>query len=248
MTWPDTIWSQSAASAAPLEVHLLGVVDFESALFLQERLIYEISGRDDSQGALLLCEHPPLVTVGREGSRAHIRAEPHDLESRLIPVRWLSRGGGCVMHAPGQLSAYPIVPLDRLGLGLAEYRQRLEEAVVDVAREQQIRAFRQANEPGVWTRLGHVAQLGVGVRSWVAHHGLYVNVDPPPELLRLVQTTAGGQRSTSLTAVRGRTVSMNSVREALVRHIARRLGYERFHIYTGHPLLRRTRQRVVVGA
>lgn len=248
MSLPDTIWTRPAAAAAPLEVHLLGVVDFESALFLQERLIYEISGRDDTQGALLLCEHPPLVTIGREGSRAHLRAEPRELEARLIPVRWLSRGGGCVAHAPGQLAAYPIVPLDRLGLGLADYRARLEEAVADVAREQQIRAWRRAEEPGVWTRLGHVAQFGVGVRSWVAHHGLYVNVDPSPEFLRLVQTNRPGQRATSLTAVRGRVVSMNSVREALVRHLVRRLGYERFHIYTGHPLLHRRRQRVVVGA
>jgi lipoate-protein ligase B len=98
------------------------------------------------------------------------------------------------MHAPGQLAAYPIVPLDRLGIGLADYRRRLEEAVVDVAREQRVRAFRRTEEPGVWTRLGLMAQLGVSVRSWVAHHGLYVNVDPPPELMRLVQTNRGGQR------------------------------------------------------
>ena len=52
------------------------------------------------------------------------------------------RGGGCVMHAPGQLAAYPIVPLDRLGLGLAEYRQRLEEAVIDVARGEVIETIR----------------------------------------------------------------------------------------------------------
>ena len=248
MNLPGTTWSTPAATSAPLEVHLLGQVDFESALFLQERLVYEISGREDRQGALLLCEHPPLVTVGREGSRAHLRAEPRDLATRLMTVRWLNRGGGCLVHAPGQLAAYPIVPLDRLGLGLADYRQRLEEALIDLAREQQVEAFRRADEPGAWTRSGQFAHVGVAVKSWVAYHGVYVNVNPAPELLRLVWSNRGCERVTSLTAARGRVVSMNSVREALVRHLVRRLGYERFHVYSGHPLLRRTRQHVYAGA
>ena len=68
-------WRHSTA----LDVRLLGMVDFESALFLQERLVYEISGREDLFGGLLLCEHPPLVTVGRAGSRAHILVDPKEL-------------------------------------------------------------------------------------------------------------------------------------------------------------------------
>src|SRR5687767_7528881 len=93
----------SPRASHALEVRLLGLVDFEAALFLQERLVYEIGGRDDTQGHLLICEHPPLITVGREGSRGHILVEPRDLVARQMEVRWLSRGGGCVAHAPGQL-------------------------------------------------------------------------------------------------------------------------------------------------
>ena len=70
----STNCSDLADTSAPLEVYLLGIVDFDSALFLQERLAYEISGRSDAMGTLLLCEHPPLITVGREGSRSHIRS------------------------------------------------------------------------------------------------------------------------------------------------------------------------------
>jgi lipoyl(octanoyl) transferase len=166
----------------------------------------------------------------------------------LIPVRWLNRGGGCLVHGPGQLAAYPILPLDRLGCGLADYRQRLEEAVIDLAREQHVPAYRRPGEPGVFSRLGQIAHVGAAVRAWVAYHGLYVNVDPAPDLLRLVYARPLGERTTSLTAVRGRLVSMNAVRESLIRHLVRRLGYTRFHIYTGHPLLRPQRQRVYVGA
>ena len=52
-----------ASHSDPLEVHLLGVVDYESALFLQERLVYDISGANDRRGTLLVCEHPPMVTI-----------------------------------------------------------------------------------------------------------------------------------------------------------------------------------------
>src|SRR5882757_3012289 len=107
-----------------LQVYLLGVVEFESALVLQRRLAYQVAGERDG-AVILLCEHPPLITVGRQGSRAHILCEPEELRAREWRVRWVNRGGGCVLHQPGQLVVYPIVALDRLGLSPAVYLQRL---------------------------------------------------------------------------------------------------------------------------
>ena len=235
-------------TSASLEVHLLGLVDFDSALFLQERLVYEISGRDDTQGGLLLCEHPPMVTIGREGSRAHIQVDYRELAARQMDVRWLNRGGGCLVHAPGQLVAYPILPLDRLGFGLADYRRRLEDAVLDVCRELHVPAWRHEEQPGLWCRLGQFAEVGAAVKLWTSYHGLFLNVNPSLDLMRLVQFNPGGEPVTSLAAQRARLTEMHSVRESLVRNLARRLGYEQFHLYTGHPLLRRTKKKVYVDA
>src|SRR2546427_10169943 len=95
-----------------LSVYLLGSVDFEAALAFQRRLAYEVAGNRDS-GALLLCEHAPLVTIGRHGSWRHVVLEPEELRARRWPVRWVNRGGGCILHAPGQLAIYHILPLDR---------------------------------------------------------------------------------------------------------------------------------------
>lgn len=231
-----------------LEVYLLGVVDFDSATALQDRLVYETSGRDDGQGTLLLCEHPPLLTVGREGSRSDILVEQHELTSRQMEVRWLNRGGGSMVHALGQLAVYPILPLDRLGIGLADYRRRLEEAVIDVCRELRVPANRDEVEPGVWCRCGQVAEIGVAVKSWVSYHGMFINVAPAMELMRLVGRRKSARRVTSLSAQRLRRTSMHTVREAVVRRLVERLGFERFHIYTGHPLLKRTRKPVYVPA
>src|SRR5690348_8506148 len=105
--------SQQTVPRPPaVEAHLLGTVSFEDCLALQQRLVYETSGRSDRQITLLVCEHPLKITVGRLGSRSHIHLSRHELVSRQIDVRWVNRGGGCLVHAPGQLAIYPIVPLD----------------------------------------------------------------------------------------------------------------------------------------
>src|SRR5262249_60022966 len=121
-----------AATAGPvLQAYLLGTVEFEAALGLQRRLVYEVSG-DPNRAALLLCEHPPLITVGRQGSRSHILCEPDELRARRWQVRWVNRGGGCLLHVPGQLAAYPVVALDHFGLGVQAYLDRLPQVVTDV--------------------------------------------------------------------------------------------------------------------
>ena len=244
----STAQQSSDARSASLEVYLLGLVDFDSARFLQDRLVYEISGRSDAQAALLVCEHPPIVTIGREGSRAHVLAEPRELVARQMDVRWLNRGGGCLVHAPGQLAVYPILPLERLGIGVAGYRRRLEESVIDTTREIQVPASRRPDEPGVWCRTGQFAFLGAAVKGWISYHGMFINVSPPTDLLKLVRSVKPGDRVTTLAAERCRLTSMHAVRSGLVRNLARRLGYERHHLYTGHPLLRGTTRKIYVHA
>jgi len=230
---------------ASLEVHLLGLVDFDACLYLQDRLAADLAGRNDGCGALLVCEHPSLITVGREGSREHIRCTPEELLARSMEVRWINRGGGCIAHVPGQLALYPVLPLDRRGLGLGAYRSRVEQAVVDMCGEFRIPAANNPEIPGVFSRGGQLAFFGAAVRSGVTSQGLFVNVNPRMDALKLVRTPTN--RLTSLAAERRAPTSMGSVRESLIRNLAARLDYARYHLYTGHPLLRRTR-RVVAYA
>lgn len=115
------VWSpEPDVAALPLQVYLLGRVDFGEALVLQRHLASQAAG-DRKASALILCEHSPLITIGREGSLAQVHYEPEDLLARGWRVQWVNRGGGCLLHLPGQVSFYPIVPLDSLGLGLREY-------------------------------------------------------------------------------------------------------------------------------
>jgi lipoate-protein ligase B len=243
MDSPETV--RSLALDGALEVYLLGLVDFDAALFLQERLMMDVAQGDDGRGALVVCEHPPLITIGREGSRADLCCEREDLTARQIEVRWLNRGGGALIHLPGQLALYPILPLAVRRLNLVDYRERLEQAVLDTCGELRIRAWRQSARAGVFCRSGKVANVGVAVRSFVSSHGLFVNVNPRTEALSLVGS--GDCPAASLASEYALPVAMSAVRESLIRRLAERLEFPRYHLYTGHPLLRRTR-RVVAYA
>jgi lipoyl(octanoyl) transferase len=244
MTVGSTVSAFANRLSNSLEVHLMGLLDFDSALFLQERLHYEIAGREDTLGGLLICEHPPLITVGREGSRADIRPDPNELEARQLKVRWVGRGGPAVMHSPGQLAVYPVLPLDRLNIGLSAFRRLLEETVIDVCNDGKIKAWRDSGQSGVWCRTGRIATIGAAVKRWVSHQGMFVNVAPDPELADLVQYPGQDPRVSSFATESRRRISMHSIRSGLIHHLAGRFGYADYHLYTGHPLLTRTKKRV----
>ncbi len=222
-----------------VETFLLGRIDYRRCLELQRRLIGEIGGRDDGQIALLLCEHPPVVTVGRGGSPGEIATDSRLLRSRQIEVRWVNRGGGCLLHCPGQLAIYPLVPLRWHGFSVGEYLERLLAGIVETLDELGIRGHTPPGQSGVWGRTGQLAAVGVAVRNWVTYYGAYLNVCPSMGLFRLVDSDPVGQtRMSCLVAEHRGRVRMTTVRAGLVRHLAEALGCTRYHLYTGHPLLR----------
>jgi len=238
-----------ARPLSSLDIRLLGVVDFDAALFLQERTLYEISGRGDAEprGTVLLCEHPPLVTLGREGSRRDLRLEPEEFVRQGIPIRWINRGGGAVAHGPGQLAIYPILPLGRMGLSVAAYRDVLENAIVRACHELRAPAQAGTERPGVWGRRGQLAEIGMAVKRSVSMHGAYVNVAPHPFLLELVRP-ASGDVPTSLSAQQAHRTPMSGFREAIMRHLAESLQARETHVFTGSPYLRRTTRPVPLFA
>ncbi len=232
-----------------VEAYLLGRVDYDACLALQQRLVYEASGRDDGQITLLVCEHEPIITVGRRGSWGHIALDQRELASRQLEVRWVNHGGGCMAHLPGQLAIYPIVPLQWHGFSVGQYLDHLQKALVGVVEELGFAPHTQPGQYGVWTRTGQLAAIGVAVKSWVTYHGAFLNVSPAMDIFRLLTTdSVGGTPMTSLAALQQKNVKMPHVREAVVRHVVAALGCTRHHVYTGHPLWRqvsRTAQQAV---
>jgi lipoyl(octanoyl) transferase len=227
----------------PLEVYMLGLVDFSEVQQLQRRIVYELGEQEGA--ALILCEHPPTISVGRSGSRAHIAPDDETLRAFGIKVHWVNRGGGCVLHLPGQLAAYFLLPLDAFELTLQAYLDRLHAAIVFVLREFDLATGVRADLPGVFSGPARIATVGVAVTRSVAYHGLTLNVGPYLELFDVMDEPGIGKmplRYTSMEARRQRHTPMSKVREALIRNLEEVFGLKGHHVYTHHPLIR---QKVV---
>jgi len=124
----------------------------------------------DTPDELWLVEHDPVFTLGQAGKPEHVLA-PGD-----IPVLQVDRGGQVTYHGPGQIVAYPLVDLRRLGLGVRELVCRIEQAVIDVLADLGIAAARRDGAPGIYVDGAKVMALGLRVRRGCSFHGLAFNV------------------------------------------------------------------------
>jgi len=216
--------------------HLMGCVDFDDCQSPQRRLAYDAVSRHDGRVAVLICEHPPLVTIGRAGSRAHVRLTGMELAERRLTVRYISRGGGAILHGSGQLAVYPIVPLDWHGWSVGEYLRRLRTALQETLSDLKIRVQSLEGSYSLAGRTGMLAAVGVSVKHGVTLQGAFVNVNPDMRDYGRVDVVSG-QTMSSILSERPVPVRMASMRAALVAHLAAALGCEHHHLHTGHPHL-----------
>ena len=156
-----------------IEIQWLGRVEYEKALNLQNRLVSEYLAGIGSE-RLLLLEHEAVYTIGRTRDQSSLRspqALPH-------PVFEINRGGQATWHGPGQLVSYPILDLERRGRDLHRYMRFLEDVVILTCSELGVESRRREGLTGVWVGSRKIASIGVGVRRWIAMHGLALNVMP----------------------------------------------------------------------
>jgi lipoyl(octanoyl) transferase len=139
---------------------------------LQERLRQEILERRRPE-ALLLLEHPPVITVGRRSRPEHILLPAEQLTAGGIEVAPVSRGGQLTYHGPGQLVAYPIVRLRR---GVVAHVEGMARAVIALLAPLGIEGHWRRTSPGVWVGASKICAFGVQVRHGVSIHGLALNV------------------------------------------------------------------------
>ena len=230
---PDKASRQPALAA-----YLLGPVEFESALALQQRLVFEASAADHRQITLLVCEHPPLVTIGRQGSRGDVALDAEALDRKKLAIRWVNRGGGTILHLPGQLAIYPIVPLGTLGWTPGEYLERLHAGLVASLGELGLNPAVRPDRAGLWGRTGLLCSVGVAIKTGVSYFGAYLNVEPTMAWVRQVATDPiSHQPMSSLAVERRHAPRMTQVRESVVRQLAAAFEIERFHVFSRHPLL-----------
>jgi lipoyl(octanoyl) transferase len=239
MELATSILAPALATDAALQVYLLGSVEFEAGLALQRRLVYDVAG-DKSQNVLVVCEHPPAISMGRQASWTHVRWDPEELQHRRWRTRWINRGGGCMLHVPGQLAVYPILPLDRLGFGLQAYIDRLQDVVLELLADFSIHGHVRPGRAGVWVNQRLLAGVGIAVRDWVSYYGMWINVCPDLELFRRVRCSPDTDLPmTSLARERRGSPHIAMVRQRLVEHFAERFSFARTALFFEHPTLSR---------
>jgi lipoate-protein ligase B len=212
-----------APTTAPLRVSWLGRVGYAEAAALQESLRRRILDGDDGAERLLLCEHDPVITLGRGALSANVLAAPELLRARGIAVERSSRGGDVTYHGPGQLVAYPIVRLTR---GVVAHVEALAAAAVEVAAAFGVSARFRRDRPGVWVdERKKLAAVGVHVHRRVAIHGMALNVATALDAFELIVPCGlSGTAATSLSSEAGRPISLAETVEPLAAAFARALG------------------------
>jgi lipoyl(octanoyl) transferase len=208
------------------QVEILGTVSYEESLRLQhERVAARKAGA--IADTLLLLEHPPVYTLGRNANRENILFSPDRLRRLGAEVFETDRGGDVTFHGPGQLVGYPILDLTRHRRDLAWYMHSLEGVFIRLAGEFGIEAGRIAGSRGVWTGNDKLVAMGVHVSRWVTSHGFAFNVNTDLRFFDwIVPCGLHGKGVTSLQKLVGRPVLMDVAVELVTRHFGEVFGLE----------------------
>jgi len=203
----------------------LGLVPYAPAYELQQRLVAARKA-GSVPNVLLLCEHPHVITLGRNGKREHLRASDHLLRQMNVGFHATDRGGDITYHGPGQLVGYPILNLAEIRRDVAWYVRGLEEAMIRATAGFGIVAQRVPGLTGVWVDLPgarpeKLAAIGVHLSRWVTSHGFAYNISTDLRYFDLIVPCGiPGKKATSLERLLGRAVK----REEVAPEIVARLG------------------------
>ncbi|MGE8500251.1 MAG: lipoyl(octanoyl) transferase LipB [Pseudomonas sp.] len=206
-------------AAAELIVRHLGMVDYLPTLEAMRLLTAE---RDEqTPDEIWLLQHPKVFTQGQAGKPEHLLA-PGD-----IPVIQVERGGQVTYHGPGQLVAYLMLDLRRLGLGVRELVTAMEQSLVDLMATYGIEAAPKADAPGVYVNGEKIASLGLRVRRGCSFHGLALNVDMDMSPFgRINPCGYSGLKMVQLRDLLEAPPAFDDVVQRLERALRVRLGYD----------------------
>ena len=210
----------------------VGLIGYAQAWELQKRLV---AARKTGaiEDVLLLCEHPHVITLGRNGKREHLLASEQVLRQKGVEFHASDRGGDITYHGPGQLVGYPILNLGAIRKDVVWYVRMLEEVMIRVCADFGLAARREPGKTGVWVdqdahrEAEKIGAIGVHISRWVTSHGFAFNVSTDLRFFDLIVPCGiAGRAATSLEKVFGRGVERKEVAPNLTRHFGEVFGLE----------------------
>ena len=201
----------------------LGLISYASAYELQQRVV-GARKRGEISDVLLLCEHPHVITLGRNGKTANLRADDRLLAQMNVEFHESDRGGDITYHGPGQIVGYPILDLTEHRRDVRWYVQMLEEMMIRTSSEFGIVARRVEGRHGLWVDTAvsqeeKLAAIGVHLSRWVTSHGFAYNVSTDLRYFDLIVPCGiPGKRATSLERLLNHGVLLDEVKPKLTTH------------------------------
>jgi len=221
----------------------LGLIGYAEAYALQKRIVAARKA-EAIEDVLLLCEHPHVITQGRNGKREHLLVGEHVLRQKGVEFYETSRGGDITYHGPGQIVGYPILNLGEIHRDVVWYVRILEEAMMRATAEFGITAGREPGKTGVWVEVGEdrsslatrhsplatsekLGAIGVHISRWITSHGFAYNVSTDLRFFDLIVPCGiADRKATSLEKLLGRAVEKSEVATSIARHLGELFGLE----------------------
>ena len=237
--------------ATLISVLQLDSLDYATGLRLQQKLVGLRKGGLIAD-LLLLLEHTPVITLGRNANAANVIASAEMLGERGVELFECDRGGDVTFHGPGQLVGYPIFDLRGFGspdgkrktLGAVEYVRRLEEVLIRTCADFRIPAERVAGLTGVWTGRpeAKIAAIGIHISCGVTSHGFALNVNTDLDYFNLIIPCGITSKPvTSMAKELGQQLSLLDVAHSISRNFgtvfqSQMLWLENLDPLLGHPV------------
>lgn len=222
----------------------LGIVDYQQAWDLQEKLLAEtvaikIANRNlpeidqnPTNNHLIFCEHPHVYTLGKSGKEEHLLLNSNELNEVDAQFYKINRGGDITYHGPGQLVGYPILDLENFFTDIHLYMRHLEEAIIKTCAYFGINAGRIAGLTGVWLDFEggpnprKICAMGVKTSRWVTMHGFALNVNTDLGYFKnIVPCGIDDKAVTSLKLELNREVNMDEVKNVLFSNLKEIFGF-----------------------
>jgi lipoyl(octanoyl) transferase len=230
------------------EVHFqdLGLIGYKQAWDYQEELmLHNLEAKaiakkndlatPDTKNHFLLCEHPPVYTLGRNGNRNNILVSEQQLQEQQIDFYHINRGGDITFHGLGQIVGYPILDLEKFHTDISWYIHNLEEVIIRTIAEFGIKGERSKGATGVWIDPGNPANhqnpgrkicaIGIRCSRWITMHGFALNVNTDLNYFNnIIPCGIADKQVSSISEELGSEVKTNEVREIICYHFQNLFG------------------------
>jgi len=196
----------------------LNEMDYEACLKLQHA-VHGARAEGLLPDTLLLVEHPHVLTFGRRAHAENVLVSESVLQQQRITCVHIERGGDVTYHGPGQLLAYPIFALQKCGIGVLDFVEKLEAVMIQMLKDYGITGERNKRNRGVWVGNRKIGFVGIAVRKGISFHGLALNVNPDLSFFQMINPCGLKEvQITSMADLLGKRISLKKIKDLAIFH------------------------------